>query len=513
MSQTKTIIINFVATYGRSLYALVIGLFCGRWTFLSLGETDYGLAGVVGGMTAFVSYFNGLLAMGVGRFYALNVGLSRRDPEGGLLQCRQWFTTAVLVHTVVPMMLMIVGYPIGEWAVRSFLTIPADRVSACVWVWRFCCCSCFVTMISVPFSAMYGAKQEIAELTIYSFVTTTLNFLFLSYMITHPGDWLVRYMLWSCVLVIVPKVIICVRSYYKYAECRFNWRYVRCLDRLKMMCSYIGWLMIGGVADLLQGQGVEVVVNRFLGPSANAAVTVANSYSGHSTTLANNLSGAFWPAIYNAWGEGRRDLAKSMAMRMSRIATLFTLLFVVPMIMESDVVLKLWLKMPPAYAATYAAIILVWVVLDKMTFGYTAIMHAANELKTMQISAGIVTLSCVPLCCLVLWNGCGILGVAFAVAGTAACARLIRVVIGRIKLGMAMFTWIRHIAFPSLVLYVVGVLIGCLIRYNFEPGLIRIFISTCAIDVVILPLGWFLLIGAEERAFVVERIRRIFKRM
>ena len=34
---------NIVATYGRSLYALVIGLFCGRWTLMALGEVDRGL--------------------------------------------------------------------------------------------------------------------------------------------------------------------------------------------------------------------------------------------------------------------------------------------------------------------------------------------------------------------------------------------------------------------------------------------------------------------------------------
>ena len=50
MSPNRRIVLNIVATYGRSLYALVIGLFCGRWTLMVLGETDYGLSGVVGGL-------------------------------------------------------------------------------------------------------------------------------------------------------------------------------------------------------------------------------------------------------------------------------------------------------------------------------------------------------------------------------------------------------------------------------------------------------------------------------
>ena len=49
MSPNRRIFLNIVATYGRSLYALVIGLFCGRRTLMALGEVDYGLMGFVSG--------------------------------------------------------------------------------------------------------------------------------------------------------------------------------------------------------------------------------------------------------------------------------------------------------------------------------------------------------------------------------------------------------------------------------------------------------------------------------
>ena len=44
--------LNIVATYGRSLYALVCGLFISRWVLAALGKTDFGLYGVAGGMMA-----------------------------------------------------------------------------------------------------------------------------------------------------------------------------------------------------------------------------------------------------------------------------------------------------------------------------------------------------------------------------------------------------------------------------------------------------------------------------
>ena len=53
MSPDRRISLNIVATYGRSLYALVCGLFISRWV-LAVGKSEFGLYGVVGGMTVIV---------------------------------------------------------------------------------------------------------------------------------------------------------------------------------------------------------------------------------------------------------------------------------------------------------------------------------------------------------------------------------------------------------------------------------------------------------------------------
>ena len=141
MSPNRRLFLNIIATYGRSLYALVIGLFCGRWTLMALGEVDYGLMGVVGGLIAFVQYFDSILANAIGRFFAIAVGEGKTNRESGIESGRMWFTTAVVIQTVLPTFLLVTFYPVGEWVVRHFLTIPPDRVQACLWVWRFVCLS------------------------------------------------------------------------------------------------------------------------------------------------------------------------------------------------------------------------------------------------------------------------------------------------------------------------------------------------------------------------------------
>ena len=52
MSLNRRIFLSIIATCGRSLYALVCGLFISRWVLAALGKTDFGVCGVAGGMIA-----------------------------------------------------------------------------------------------------------------------------------------------------------------------------------------------------------------------------------------------------------------------------------------------------------------------------------------------------------------------------------------------------------------------------------------------------------------------------
>lgn len=51
MSPNHRIFLNIIAMYGRSLIAMVCGLFASRWVLMALGQSDFGIYGLIGGMT------------------------------------------------------------------------------------------------------------------------------------------------------------------------------------------------------------------------------------------------------------------------------------------------------------------------------------------------------------------------------------------------------------------------------------------------------------------------------
>ena len=515
MTPNARIVLNILATYGRSLYALVLGLFTARWALQALGHVDYGLMGVVGGLAAFIAFLNNLMATAVGRFYAVNVGRESvaTDKAAALEDTRKWFSTAVVLHTVLPVLLMLAGYPAGVWAVRNFLEIPPDRLADCVWVFRFVCASTFVTMVCVPVQAMYLAKQFIAELTVYSFATTTLNAVFLYYMVTHPGVWLAKYAFWTCLLAVAPQAIIAARGLWIFPECRLTRArggLLRCLGEL---AGFAGWQMFGMLGNLLRAQGIQVLLNKYFGPKVNSAMTVANHVNGHTQTLSMAMVGAFQPAIVTAYGAGDFGKMRSLAYRACKFSMLFVLVFVLPLGLELEEVLRLWLENPPRYTCGLCLCMFATTVVDQSSVGHMMAVNARGKIALYQAFLGGALLMTLPLAWLFLSLGQGVYSVGFAMMATTVVCAWGRVGFARGLVGLSPRYWLVKIILPVSGVAVLGLCAGSLPRLWMQPSFARVTATACVCETVFLGLTWRVLLDAKERGYIMDRARNFLARI
>lgn len=504
MTENKRIIWNIIATYGRSLYALVLGLFTARWALNALGVVDYGLFGVVGGLVVFIGFLNGTLASANSRFYAIAIGKARiaSDKSAALKECRQWFNTAVSIHMVVPALLVAVGYPVGVWAINNFLVIPIDRAGDCVWVFRFTCLSCFIGMLNVPFTAMYNAKQYIAELTIYSYIQSTCNALFLYYMITHPGVWLLRYALWGCLLSVVPQLIICFRAFFVFPECRIRLGYMWDFQRIREVGAFGMWNLLGSICVLLREQGVNIVVNKWFGARVNAAMSLGGSVNGHSAALTSSLLGAMTPAITTAFGAGQIERMKVLSYRMCKFGAALLLIFLIPLISELKTVLVLWLKEPPPYTTYLCGVMLLMNFLEVLTHGHMVAVNASGRVREYQLNMTMISILTLPIVVLTVCVGGGIYSVGVVLVLVRISISLRRVYYARTFAGLSFETWVRQVVMPIAIAVFVAGGVSLLPRLVAEPGFWRICLTTIVSEVVLMPVLWLVVLSADERGKV-----------
>ena len=480
---------------------------------MSLGTVDYGLFGVVGGLTAFISFFNTLLAGALGRFYAYSIGKASvsTSSRSGLTECRRWFSIAVMVHTIVPTVLVTLGYGLGVWAVRNFLSIPAERISDCVVLFRLVCISTFVGMVNVPFTAMYTAKQYIAELTLYSVVTTIANFLFIYHMVTTPGRWLVGYGVWMCCASVVPQLIICVRAIQVFPECRFSLAY--CFDRarVRQLYGFSFWQMFGSLGWLVRAQGISIFVNKMFGPSVNAAMSVASSVNAHTSTLSAAMQGAFTPAITSACGAGDDELMRKMAFRANRLGMLLAIVFILPCALELPMVLVLWLKDPPEYATMLCLAMMVSLVIDKSSLGQSIAVYAKGRMALYQCVLGLALIMALPIAMIFAYFHFGVFSVALSLVVSACICALGRVYFGRTLAGMSSRVWFTECFAPIVLVTIASGVVGCVPHLFMERSILRIFVTAAASESAFALFCWLFVLPQGERTFVVERIRMMFR--
>lgn len=512
MTQNRRIVLNICATYGRSLYALALGLISARWTLEILGQVDYGLMGVVGGLTAFITFFNGLLAGAIGRFYAVNVGLATKNGSEaeGLEECRKWFNTAIVIHSIIPLILIVIGYPLGVWAIENWMTVPPDRVNACIWVFRFVCVSCLVGMLNVPFSAMYGAKQYIAELTIYSVASTTINFFFLWFMLTHPGEWLARYACFTMLVGVVPQLIICYRAIKVFPECKLCPKYFFDRSRFKELSVYAFWQFFGSAGGLVRTQGITLLINKCFGPIMNGSMAIANSVAGQTDTLSASLTGAFSPAVMNLAGRGERDKMLTMACRSSKFGSLLCLVFLLPLALEVRSLLLLWLKNPPPLTADACMFTFAIILMDQFSRGLNISVCASGKIGMFNAVIGSMHVLSLPVAIFVVVV-CG--GGFLSVLGVLAVFKAVGIgwgaVIARKTMGFPIGFWIRDVIVPVSCAGALCLLVGNCVKWMLgELLFVRMGVAFVCIELTLAFSAWKFVLNREERAYVQMQINQ-----
>lgn len=501
MTPAKRIFLNVAATYGRSLVALAAGVFTGRWLLMALGETDYGLYGLVGALTVLVAFFNYLLAASVERFYAVAAG------AGDLAEQRRWFSIALAAHVAVAVVMTALAYPIGRALIVGFLSIPPDRVAMCVEVFGFVVLDAFVGFVTVPFSAVFTARQKIAELTVFGLFQTLANVAVLGWMVTHPGTWLVVYAGAICAIRVVPALILTVIAVMKFPECRFRAAFVFDRERVVRFVGFTSSRFCCLLGQILSTQGLAVVVNKYLGVARNASLAVGHTVLNNANMLAGAMTGAFAPALMNLAGAGELGKMRDAAFRTSLFSTLGILAFAIPLALEMELVLELWLETPPAGAAGLCLCFLAVVATDKLTEGHVIALSALGDIRRSQLGESATYLGAFLLGWALVAAGYGLLAMGLAVVLGKIAGGLVKLHYGRTLAELSVEHWARTVLAPVALVAVAAVSAGLVPRLLLAPTFARAVLTGLASVTAATPFVWFFALTSADRAIIRSKLR------
>ncbi|MCU0915844.1 MAG: hypothetical protein MUC88_14975 [Planctomycetes bacterium] len=503
MNASQRLVFNTAATYGRSVFTLVLALLSSRWVLNSLGQVDYGLFSLVGSLIVFITFLNGYMASSVSRYFAYSLG------QGDSQEVRHWFNTALGLHSCLAFTLVLVGWPLGEYVIAHVFNIPPERISASLWTFRVSLVSAFVSMVSIPFVAMFTAQQRIAEMAAWGVLHSVLV-LSLAYVLTRlSGDLLLFYAVGMVAIVVLIQVAMVVRALSVFPECRLGRRDWFDGPRFKEILSFAVWNLIGGTGVTFRDQGTAILLNLFFGPRMNAAFGIAKQVSVQTNQLSTAMIGAFTPEITASEGRGDRRRMLDLSHRASKFGTILVILFAVPLMAEMDYVLQLWLREPPPYTTLFCRLVLCTFLLNRLSIGYYLAVNAHGKVAAYQATVGTSLVLTLPLAWLFLhWGGApGSVGVAFLLTAVVCTAG--RVLWLQRLFGEPIGRWLGTVVLPCLLVCATAAGAALLPRELLPMSLARLVLATSLSVAASLLATWLVACDPSERAFVRRNCRQV----
>jgi O-antigen/teichoic acid export membrane protein len=500
MPPSQRIALNTIATYSRSVISAALGLFSIRWVLGALGQSDFGLFSVVGSIITFIVFLNGVMAGSAARHFAYSIG------EGDSEKVNQWFNAAFSIHLILPIVLILVGWPIGEYCISRVLTIRPDRIATSLWVFRISLISAFFSMVTIPFSAMFTAKQHITTLAVWGTLQSMLSFLFAFLLTRMSGDRLFIYAIGTVAITTFMQLGLSVQALIVFRECRIHRAQWFDAERFKKILSFAVWNFIGSLGAILRNHGSPILLNIFFGPKVNAAFGIANSVAAQAMTLSSAMTGAFSPEITAREGRGDRKQMLDMALRMCKFSTLLIMLFAIPLIAEVDYVLKLWLYDVPPYAGTLCQLMLIMFLIDQLTVGYISAVNAKGKIAAYQATLGSILVLTLPLAWVFLKVGFSPDGVGFAFIITMFLVSLGRVYWGRHLLGMPVRKWLTQVVLPCGIVGLITTVAALAPLWGLPSSNTRFFLVGLLCTTITALTGWFIALNSNERSYLLRNI-------
>ena len=498
----KRIAKNTMLLYIRMMFTMAVSLFTSRVILNTLGVEDYGINNVVGGIVTMFSVLSGSLSSSISRFITFELGKNNME------RLKAVFSTGVNIQLGMSLLIVVLAEAVGIWFLNTKMNIPADRLEAANWVFQCAILTFVLNLLSVPYNAAIIAHEKMSAFAYISVVEVTLK-LIIVYMLTiSPFDRLKTY---AVLLLCVGAIIRFIYGFYckkHFEECTYHFIFDKPL--LKEMTGFAGWNFLGNGAYMLNTQGVNILMNMYFGVAVNAARGVATQVDAALKQFVNNFTTAVNPQITKSYAQGDLDYMHKLVCRSAKYSAFLMMFFAVPIILETNTILTIWLKNPPAYAAVFLRWIIISSFVDTvLANSLVTSMFATGKIKRYQIIVTTVGCLVFPLSWL-----------AFELGFQPQIGYVLYFIIYSILLGVRLYLlkdmvklpvmmYVREVLYRVIPVIAISFAVPAVLCFVMDAGWMRLIV-VCALSVLVTTVvEYYVGLTSTERLFVVEKLNNV----
>lgn len=373
-ANNKRIAKNTLLLYTRTAFTMVISLFTSRVVLATLGIDDYGIYNVVGGVVAMFTVISGSLSSTISRFITFELG------HGDNKKLKRVFTTSINIQIGISLIILILGETIGLWFLNHKMNIPTERMYAANWVLQCSLATFIINLISVPYNATIIAHEKMSAFAYVSILEVSLKLAIVYMLYISPIDKLITYAILLVIVALIIRIVYGVYCKHHFTETNYTFIYDKVLT--KEMTRFAGLGFFTNTAYMFNTQGINILINLFFGVGVNAARGIAVQVESAMMKFVNDFTTAINPQITKSYASGNIEEMNKLVIRGAKFSFFLIFLISLPILMEAESILKLWLKEVPEHTIAFIRLATIGTMIDRLgNTGYTACMATGNIKK------------------------------------------------------------------------------------------------------------------------------------
>ncbi|MCI6170590.1 MAG: polysaccharide biosynthesis protein [Muribaculaceae bacterium] len=388
-SSNRRIAKNTVALYLRMFFIMLVGIYTTRVVLNTLGVQDYGIYGVVGSVVAMMGFLNAAMAGATSRFLTFELG------RGDETRLAKTFSSALIIHMGIALAVLVLAETVGLWFLCNKLVIPPERMGAAHWVYQLSILSAMIGITQVPYDAIIISHERMGVYAYVEILNSLLKLAIVYLLVLGHFDKLKLYAVLTLAVSVTIMMIYRIYCLRHFKETHFHWIWDK--TYLKPMLSFSGWDLYGNACVTARQQGVNFLINMFFGVAYNAASSIASTIQGILLGLSHNILIAFRPQIIKLYASSKNKESILLLYRAAKFSTLILLATIIPLCIELDFILKLWLQKVPFYAEIFCKLMLVSGVFSILNSSINIGNHATGKIKMLSFVTGTLFLLTLPI--------------------------------------------------------------------------------------------------------------------
>lgn len=498
----KRIFKNTVYLYFRQLIIIALSFISTRIVLDKLGVDDYGIYNVVGGFVSLFTILNSVLNSATRRFMAIAIG------AGDSSVLKKTFDTSIVLHAMIALAVMILLETLGLWVLNAKLNIVPDRMAAANWVFQFSVLNVIVTITQTPYTAAVTAHEKFNIYAIISIFDIIAKIAVLFLLVVIPLDKLIVYAALTFTVSLISRLIYIGYCSRNFPECK-KIRMKADKPLLSDMLRFSGWDSFGNVTSIANTQGITLMLNMFFNTAVNASRGLANSVTATIDQFVSGFIQAAEPQLAKFYAQNDYKRFEKLIFNVSQMTLFMLAIIAVPVWMEMEFVLQLWLGTVPEYTAEFIKITIISCFVSYSNLMLIKGCTAIGRVKENSLYMAPAALIHLPLVYIVLKLGWSPIAVYWVSIIPSVMRMFIALnILKRFKRFPAL-RYFTTIFLKNMAIVILACVIPYIIRNMMAEGWLR-FLVVCGVSVICtVILMWLLALNGETRKMVLKKVVNI----